>query len=135
MVPVSSGKVSVRLVEVPGLAMVNMPLPEASGASEIFDMPLKHLRLCEVSIRCGQFAIKPASAVSSCGVFTVCKGYIPMGGSHKTICGLAVELYDFPSCHLLAFQSSEFSFNGVEFCFEFFYSRNKKRNGVGVMKD
>jgi hypothetical protein len=37
-VPVSSGKVSVRLVLLLGLAMVNMPLPEASGASEIFDM-------------------------------------------------------------------------------------------------
>jgi hypothetical protein len=97
--------------------------------------PLKHLRLCEVSIRCGQFAIKPASAVSRSREVTVSSGNSPMGGSHKTICGLAVELYDFPSCHFLAFQSSEFSFNGVEFCFEFFYSRNKKRNGVGVMKD
>jgi hypothetical protein len=37
-VPVASGKVSVRLVEVPGLAMVNMPVPEASGAREIFDI-------------------------------------------------------------------------------------------------
>jgi hypothetical protein len=35
MVPVSSGKVSVRLVLLLGLAMVNMPLPEASGAREI----------------------------------------------------------------------------------------------------
>jgi hypothetical protein len=38
MVPVSSGKVSVRLVLLLGLAMVNMPLPEASGAREIFDI-------------------------------------------------------------------------------------------------
>jgi hypothetical protein len=38
MVPVSSGKVSVRLVLLLGLAMVNMPVPEASGAREIFDM-------------------------------------------------------------------------------------------------
>jgi hypothetical protein len=35
---VASGSVIVRLVEVPGLAMVNMPVPEASGASEIFDI-------------------------------------------------------------------------------------------------
>jgi len=38
MVPVSSGKVSVRLVLLLGLAMVNMPVPEASGAREIFDI-------------------------------------------------------------------------------------------------
>jgi hypothetical protein len=38
IVPVSSGKVSVRLVLLLGLAMVNMPVPEASGASEIFDI-------------------------------------------------------------------------------------------------
>jgi hypothetical protein len=64
---VSSGKVSVRLVLLLGLAMVNMPVPEASGAREIFDIIYTSTQLW----------------VSSFQVY--CPSGIGTGASHKQV--------------------------------------------------